>query len=94
MEPEEGEKMKFEYAVEHYPGDTGEFVKVIEDKCTACGNCAAVCALGVWSPDGSIYKPSGIKKCGECGACWNVCGADAIDFNEPSGGTGVRFTYG
>jgi ferredoxin-like protein FixX len=30
----------------------------------------------------------------ECGACWNVCPADAVEFDEPPGGTGVRFTYG
>ena len=35
-----------------------------------------------------------VTRCAECGACWNVCAADAVDFGEPRGGTGVRFLYG
>lgn len=29
-----------------------------------------------------------------CGACWNICDFDAVIFEEPKGGTSVRFEYG
>jgi ferredoxin-like protein FixX len=56
--------MKLEMKVEYRPGERGEFIQVIEERCA------------------------------ECGACWNVCEADAVVFGEPKGGTGVRFAYG
>ncbi len=86
--------MKFEIKVEYYPGDTGEFIKVIEENCTGCGECAKFCTRDVWQLDGAIYRPVNLKDCVECGACWNVCEFDAVIFNEPKGGTGVRFEYG
>ena len=86
--------MKLELVVEHYEGDTGEFIKVDEAKCTGCGLCAKICPTGVWQKVGDIYKPVNLKECMECGACWDVCAPDAIDYGEPRGGTGVRFRYG
>ena len=35
--------MKVEMKVNYYPGETGEFIKVIEDKCTGCGRCIDNC---------------------------------------------------
>jgi MinD superfamily P-loop ATPase len=86
--------MKLVMKVDYYPGDTGEFIKVIPEKCTACGQCAQFCARQVWERQGSIFRPARLKDCAECGACWNVCAPDAIEFGEPRGGTGVRFNYG
>ncbi|MCE7740800.1 MAG: 4Fe-4S binding protein [Candidatus Heimdallarchaeota archaeon] len=86
--------MKVEMKVEYYPGETGEFIKVIEDNCVGCGECAKFCTRDVWQPDGAIYRPVNLKQCVECGACWNVCEYEAVDFSEPKGGTGVRFSYG
>ena len=86
--------MKLEMKVDYYPGDTGEFIQVMEDNCTGCGHCAKFCTRGVWRKDGSIYRPVNLKACVECGACWNICTADAVIYGEPAGGTGVRFTYG
>ena len=80
--------------LEYYPGATGEFIKVRAEKCTGCGLCARFCARGVWVKDGDVYRPQQLARCAECGACWNVCAADAVDFGEPRGGTGVRFNYG
>jgi ferredoxin-like protein FixX len=94
MESKEGKPMKLDVVVDYYPGETGKYLKVIEDRCMACGKCAEICPLKVWEQVGNNYKPTGLKQCAECGACWNVCESDAIDFNEPAGGTGVRFTYG
>jgi NAD-dependent dihydropyrimidine dehydrogenase PreA subunit len=86
--------MKLEMKVDYYPGDTGEFIKVDPSRCTGCGECARFCVRGVWEADGFIFRPSKLKLCVECGACWNVCRFDAIIMSEPAGGTGVRFTYG
>jgi MinD superfamily P-loop ATPase len=86
--------MKLEMKVGYFPGDTGEFIRVDEQKCTGCGECARFCARGVWQQDGSVYRPALLKLCAECGACWNICPADAVLFGEPRGGTGVRFTHG
>ncbi len=86
--------MKLEMKVEYYPGETGEFIKVDEEKCTACGDCARYCTRAVWDKAGDIYRPLRLADCVECGACWNVCPADAVLFSEPKGGSGVRFTYG
>jgi ferredoxin-like protein FixX len=35
-----------------------------------------------------------ISKCLECGACYQVCESDAIDFHYPSGGKGVVYERG
>ncbi|MHA1766114.1 MAG: ATP-binding protein [Promethearchaeota archaeon] len=86
--------MELEMKIEYYSGDTGEFIKVIEEKCTGCAQCAKFCTRNVWQADGPIYRPINMKYCVECGACWNICAADAIIFGDPKGGTGVRFTYG
>jgi MinD superfamily P-loop ATPase len=86
--------MKIQIIVDYYPGDTGKFIKVDEEKCTACGLCAKFCTRNIWQQDGSVYRPSNLKNCVECGACWNVCEDDAVIFSEPAGGTGVRFSYG
>jgi NAD-dependent dihydropyrimidine dehydrogenase PreA subunit len=86
--------MKLEVEVEYYPGDTGEFLAVDEEKCTACGRCALFCARGVWERDAAAYRPVRPRDCVECGACWNVCRDEAVLFGEPRGGTGVRFSFG
>jgi NAD-dependent dihydropyrimidine dehydrogenase PreA subunit len=86
--------MKLEMKVEYRPGGRGEFIKVIEEKCTGCGECAKFCTRSVWEKDGAVFRPRRLERCVECGACWNVCGDDAVTFGEPRGGTGVRFTYG
>ena len=83
-------KMKFDYS----PGDTGEFISVDEGKCSGCGDCAKFCARDVWQQDGDVFRPLRLDQCVECGACWNVCSTDAVEFSEPRGGTGVRFSYG
>ena len=86
--------MKLEMKVAYNAGETGEFIRVDEDKCTACGRCATFCARDVWVKQGQVFRPVNLNSCVECGACWNVCESDAVIFEEPHGDTGVRFTYG
>jgi MinD superfamily P-loop ATPase len=85
--------MKGGMRLQYYPGDPGEFISVDASKCNGCGECARFCARGVWRKDGNVFRPAA-GLCAECGACWNVCPADAVIFGEPRGGTGVRFTFG
>lgn len=75
------------------PGDTGEFIRVDEDKCTACGRCEKICGASVWveDADAGIFRPKNLSNCAECGACWDVCEPDAVIMEEPKGGTGVIF---
>ena len=86
--------MKAALKLDYYRGQTGEFIKVHPERCTGCGRCALFCPRGVWVREGEIYRPRNLARCAECGACWNVCAADAVDFGEPRGGTGVRFSHG
>ena len=86
--------MKLEMKVNYYSGNTGEFIRVNRDKCVGCGECARFCPRNVWQPKGNIYEPVNLGSCVECGACWNICEYNAVIFEEPAGGTGVRFIYG
>jgi ferredoxin len=86
--------MKAEMKLEYYPGEPGEFIRVDASKCNGCGECARFCPRGAWRRDGSIFRPTALGLCAECGACWNVCPEDAVIFGEPRGGTGVRFSFG
>lgn len=80
--------------IAYYSGNTGEFIKVDEEKCNGCGDCKKFCTRNVWIEEGKIYKPKNLKMCVECFTCWNVCKFDAVLASEPKGGTGVKFAYG
>lgn len=72
----------------------GEFIKVIKEKCTGCGNCMKVCLAGCFE---IVEKKSIIKsleKCMECASCWYVCQENAISFFWPPGGTGYKSDWG
>lgn len=86
--------MNVKMVVDYYKGDTGEFLRVDEEKCTGCGDCAKFCTRNVWVKKDEVYYPKNLKDCVECFACWNICDYDAVIAEEPKGGTGVRFTYG
>lgn len=86
--------MKLKVVVDYYEGDPGEFIKVDEEKCNACAECAKTCPRGVWRKIEKIFRPLNLKECVECGSCWTICPEDAIDYGEPKGGTGVRFKHG
>jgi len=90
----DAEPLELEMKCSFAPGERGEFIRVVADRCTACGNCETFCVRGVWEQTAKIYEPVNLHKCVECGACWNACPADAVEFDEPPGGTGVRFSFG
>jgi len=87
----ERREIKDKFPPKHAEEDPLQFIRVIEEKCVACGNCADICPQSVWQKVGDIYKPVNYRDCSECGACWDVCEAEAIILDEPRGGTGVIF---
>jgi ferredoxin len=58
-------------------------IRVDEDRCTACGTCAAVCPTDAvhtaWDGESHIlsFKPSA---CTNCSLCQDACAEEAIDF--------------
>ncbi|MHA1310012.1 MAG: 4Fe-4S binding protein [Candidatus Helarchaeota archaeon] len=77
-------------------GDQGDFIKPIRENCVACKRCITVCPVNLWYlDDGKANIKDDYKKlCLECGACWQSCEYNAIDFTYPKGGTGVIFKRG
>ena len=53
---------------------------VANEKCTRCGQCAAVCPMGAIDPE-DVTKVDGAK-CVKCRACARVCPVGAIDLPE------------
>lgn len=52
-------------------------VKVIDDKCVACGACADVCPNeAITIEDVAVIDAS---KCVDCGACVDECPSEAIE---------------
>ena len=74
--------------------NAGDFIRIVQEKCSGCGNCIKVC-LGqcLELKDGSALVNS-LDKCMECGACWYVCDEEAIVFSWPPGGTGFKTDWG
>jgi dihydroorotate dehydrogenase subfamily 1 len=50
--------------------------EVIEERCTACGNCETVCAYGAARVDGKAFIDP--AACTGCGLCVSVCPTEAI----------------
>lgn len=73
-----------------------DWLKVNNDLCTGCGNCAIVCEMNLFSiRSGKARLSEDYREwCYECGGCYLVCEPDAIEFNYPPGGEGVVFVYG
>jgi len=40
---------------------------------------AGLLSADVWRKVGEIYQPVALSKCVDCGACWDMCEADATD---------------
>jgi NAD-dependent dihydropyrimidine dehydrogenase PreA subunit len=79
--------------VEWVPG-TGDFIKIIEEKCNCCGDCVRVCLGKCFGLRQRKAYVKSLEHCFECAACWFVCPEDAIDFSWPKGGTGFRTEFG
>ena len=56
----------------------------VDDSCTACGTCAAVCPVGnIRLEDG---RPTWLHRCEQCLACIQLCPAEAIQVGTKTGG--------
>ena len=75
-------------------GDTGDFIKIDEEKCTGCANCVKVCIADCFEIVEKKSKIKSLDECMECASCWYVCEPGAIDFSWPPGGTGYRSDWG
>lgn len=60
-------------------------LKLIDDRCTGCGICAAVCPHGVFRMQNSAAVVADKNRCMECGACANNCAAHAISVEASVG---------
>ena len=74
--------------------ETGNFIKVDEQKCTGCMNCVKVCLAKCFEPVDKKVRVKSLETCMECASCWYVCQEEAIIFSWPSGGTGYRCDWG
>jgi len=88
-------KIELESISKHI-GDTGDFIKVNEERCTGCGKCALVCIMNLWIIKGgkAKIKDDYKEKCLECAGCYSICDIGAIEFSYPRGGTGVVYEKG
>jgi ferredoxin-like protein FixX len=73
---------------------TGDFIKIVVEKCIGCSNCVNVCLAGCFEIVNKKSRVINLDKCMECAACWYVCKEGAIDFSWPKGGTGYRSDWG
>jgi ferredoxin-like protein FixX len=75
---------------------TVDFISIDQNKCNRCGQCILVCVANLWRKiDNAISISEDYKeRCLECAACYQVCEAEAIKFQYPSGGTGVVYKKG
>lgn len=75
---------------------TGDFISLDKTKCNNCDRCLIICIMNLWRKnEGKVYLVDDYQsKCLECGACFQVCDAGAIEFNYPRGGTGIIIQKG
>jgi NAD-dependent dihydropyrimidine dehydrogenase PreA subunit len=72
----------------------GDFVQIVSEKCSGCGNCMNVCLGGCFDMKDGSARVQSLDMCMECGACWYVCEEEAILFSWPKGGTGFKTDWG
>lgn len=58
----------------------------VDEKCTGCGQCAAICPVG--SVSMKEGKPVWLDRCEQCGACMQWCPEEAIQFENRTTGYG------
>ena len=56
---------------------------IADDRCTACGQCAASCPVRAIQMDGAPERPRWGANCAGCYRCINLCPAQAIQISIP-----------
>lgn len=55
----------------------------LQDLCTGCGDCAAVCPKHIIGlDDARLPVVTGMRACGHCGLCADICMHGAIELTE------------
>ena len=90
-------KIDEKLATLRYICDNKTHITVDTDKCKKCKtrNCLYFCPAGVYKIDCDKSVPSiDYENCLECGTCRLSCPKDAIKWENPKGGCGVRYRFG
>ncbi len=70
-------------------------IKIDSEKCKKCDRkpCLYLCPAGCYTlmEDKVVFSYEG---CLECGTCRVVCPLEAIEWDYPVGGMGIRYRYG
>lgn len=76
--------------------DNKSHITVDIEKCKKCEskNCLYFCPADVYSKDDVKIISVDYENCLECGTCRICCPYNAISWNYPEGGHGVRYRFG
>lgn len=91
---EESSRVSQNFPGVEWTNGTGEFISIVAEKCTGCGNCIKVCLAGCYKIADGKAGIENLDLCMECGSCWYVCPQEAIAFAWPKGGTGFKTQWG
>lgn len=86
------------YRTKYEPDSDHPHIKVDNQKCEKCVEkfCILVCPAGVYKldPNNELLIAVSHDNCLECGTCVKACDKDAIDWQYPCGGMGVKYRFG
>ncbi len=69
-------------------------IKVGKEKDGRLKKALLVCPAGLYSKNENGRVVLSVDGCLECGTCLLACGEELLDWNYPSGGSGVQFRFG
>lgn len=69
-------------------------IKSGQEKAHSLRQAIIVCPAGLYSENDAGEAELSTDGCLECGTCLITCGSDILEWNYPSGGTGVQFRFG
>lgn len=86
------------YRTKYEPDAAHPHIKVDAAKCPSCPGqpCLFFCPAEVYKRDPNDEKLIAVshENCLECGTCRFGCPKDAIDWQYPDGGMGVKYRFG
>ncbi|HHW60567.1 MAG TPA: hypothetical protein GX404_01515 [Syntrophomonadaceae bacterium] len=69
-------------------------IKAGKEKDPRLKQAIVVCPAGLYTENSEGEVELSIDGCLECGTCRIVCGPEILDWQYPSGGSGVQFRFG
>lgn len=86
------------YRTKYEPDSDHPHIQVDNEICQNCDSktCVQVCPAGVYKRDPNDEKRVTVShdNCLECGTCTKACQENAIDWQYPDGGMGVKYRFG